>query len=300
MNLRDLTYLVAVADKRHFGKAAEACFVSQPALSMQIKKLEASLGVQLLERSNKSVLLTEIGSAIAERAREILSQAEEIREIAKSAQDPFSGKFTLGIFPTLAPYLLPHIIPPLSALFPNIAFYLSEERTEVLIEKIKQGKIHAAILALPVTDVGLSSVPLFDEEFLLTVSHTHALAKKKSVQQSDFENEDMLLLDDGHCMRNQVLNYCNEINITEAKKFRATSLETLRHMVAAGAGVTLMPKLSSEGCDLATFVPLSGPKLSRQIGMVWRNSSAKTILLQELEVQIKKILTTKKNVSVII
>jgi LysR family hydrogen peroxide-inducible transcriptional activator len=299
MNIRDLQYLVALADHCHFGKAAEACFVSQPALSMQIKKLEENLGVQLLERTNKSVLLTDTGVVIAERARQLLNQVDEIREIAKSASDPLSGEFKLGIFPTLAPYLLPHIMPALSKAFPKLFFYLVEEKTELLIEKLKQGQLHAAILALPVTENGLVSSPLFEEEFLLAVPHSHPFAKKKSIQHRDLQDKKMLLLEDGHCMREQVLSFCNQINTREAQHFRATSLETLRHMVSVGAGITLMPRLSSEGCELASFIPLATPKPSRLIGLVWRSTTSKTILLAAMQEKIKAALSGKKSVTLI-
>ena len=202
MNIRDLKYLVALADHRHFGKAAEICFVSQPALSMQIKKLEEILGVKLLERTNKSVLLTDCGMTITERARQILDQVEEIKEIAKSASDPYSGELKLGIFPTIAPYLLPHILPPLSNKFPKVSFYLIEEKTDLLLEKLKKGEIHAAIIAIPVFESWMTVAPLFEEEFLLVVPHSHTLSKNKNISQNDINHKKILLLDETHCMRN--------------------------------------------------------------------------------------------------
>lgn len=298
MNIRDLQYLVSLADIGHFGKAADACFVSQPALSMQIKKLEENLGVKLLERTNKSVLLTDIGVTLVERARLILNQVDELREIAKSAKDPFSGEIRIGIFPTLAPYLFPHIIPHLSKTFPNVFFYLVEDKTEVLIEKLKTGLIHAAILSLPVVETGFTTALLFEEEFLLTVPHSHPLANRKFIKHNDFDDKSLLLLDDGHCMRNQVLSFCHKANIHENQNFRATSLEALRHMVAAGAGITLMPKLSSAGCDLASFIPFTAPKPTRCIGLVSRTTTTKGILLKEIEGQIKKIMAPKKLVKI--
>ena len=293
-----MQYLVALADLGHFGKAAEMCFVSQPALSMQIKKLEETLGVKLVERTNKSVVLTDIGIIIAERARNILTQVDELRDIAKAAKDPFSGEIKIGIFPTLAPYLFPHIIPPLSKLFPKLTIYLIEEKTDLLLEKLKQGKIHAAIVALPITETGMTLSPLFEEEFLLTVSHTHPLAKRKSVKQQELHNKDILLLEDGHCMRDQVLSFCHRANAAETLNFRATSLETLRHMVAAGAGITLMPRLAAEGCPLAAFIPFDKPKPARTIGIAWRNCTTKLILLKEISNQIKKIMAQKTMVKI--
>lgn len=299
MNLRDLKYLVALAEHKHFGKAAEMCFVSQPALSMQIKKLEEHLGVKLLERTNKTVFLTESGLLIAERAREILSNVEEVREIARAATDPFSGELRIGIFPTLAPYLLPHIIPQLTKIFPKIVFHLVEDKSLYLIDQLKDGKLHAAVLALPVQENHLTELPLFEEAFLLAVPHTHELAKKKIITEADFEDENLMLLEDGHCMRDHILSYCQKINVTEAKKFRATSLETLRHMVAAGVGITLMPRLSTEGCELATFIPISPQHPVRNIGLVFRNSSTKLAVLHEMTAQIRKIMQNK-NVTVIL
>ncbi|MES2204366.1 MAG: DNA-binding transcriptional regulator OxyR [Pseudomonadota bacterium] len=286
MNSRDLEYLVALSNLKHFGKAAEACFVSQPALSMQIKKLEESLGVQLLERTNKSVLLTDHGVIIAERAKQILHQIDEIKEIAKSAKDPLRGEIRIGIFPTLAPYLLPLIIPSLSKIYPKLSFYLIEEQTSALIEQLKEGKIHAAFLALPVDEKNFDHVKLFDEEFLLAVPINHRLAKLKTIKQKDLENENLLLLEQGHCMRDQALDLCHRMNIAENQNFRATSLETLRQMVAAGVGITLMPKLACIPNRTLTYIPFSTPKPMRTIGLFWRNSSAKQLLLKQISEEI--------------
>ncbi|MDR3491367.1 MAG: LysR substrate-binding domain-containing protein [Gammaproteobacteria bacterium] len=299
MNIRNLQYLVALSDHEHFGKAAEECFVSQPALSIQINKLEEYLGVKLLERTNKSVALTAVGLIITEQARQILSQVSELKEIAQTAKDPFNGELKLGIFPTLAPYLFPYIIPKLSAIFPNLLIYLIEEKTELLMEKLKQGKIHAAITALPMNESGMTTTPLFEEEFLLTISHSHALAKRKTIKHEELDSKNILILEDGHCMRDQVLSFCHQANATETLHFRATSLEALRHMVAAGSGMTLMPRLATEGCKLATFIPFTSPKPMRTIGITSRKCSTKKILLDELSQQIKKIMAKTKLVNVI-
>ncbi|MES2142613.1 MAG: LysR substrate-binding domain-containing protein [Pseudomonadota bacterium] len=291
MNSRDLSYLVALDDYRHFGKAAKACFVSQPALSMQIKKLEKTLGVKLLERSNKSVLLTPTGIAITERARHILQQMEEIRELAKLAEDPYSGELKIGIIPTLAPYLLPLIIPSLANEFPKINFYLIEEQTTSLIQKLKLGQLDAAFLALPTQEPSFAYSVLFEEEFLLAVPKTHALSKRKKVKQEDLNNQPVLLLEEGHCMRGQTLDICQRMNASETQNFRATSLETLRHMVAAGNGITLIPKLAQQLNDTISYIPFSPPKPKRLIGLVWRVSATKKTLLEEMATHIKKIIT---------
>jgi LysR family transcriptional regulator, hydrogen peroxide-inducible genes activator len=298
MNLRDLKYFVALSDYQHFGKAAEACFVSQPALSMQIKKLEETLGVKLLERTNRSVLLTGSGLAIAERARQILNHVEEMHDVAKLEKDPYSGELKIGIFPTLGPYLLPLIIPDLSKLFPKVSFYLIEEQTAPLIENLKQGKLHAAFLALPVMEKNFHSAFLFEEEFMLATPETNSLAKRKTVKQQDLENKNVLLLEEGHCLREQALALCHKINATETRNFRATSLETLRHMIAAGVGITLMPKLACSPTRGVSYMSFDSPKPIRSIGMVWRTTTPKQALLQEIANQIRKIMVKNKLVRI--
>lgn len=288
MNIRDLKYLIAVADHNHFGRAAEACFVSQPALSMQIKKLEESLGVHLIERSNKQIFFTEIGQVVVQQARDILYRVENLQEIAKQSKDPFCGELHLGIIPTLSPYLLPLIIPELSTLFPKLTLYLVEETTLNLLSKLNEGKIDAALLALPI-EGDFSVHPLFDEEFFLAIPLEHQLAKQKVVNYSNLENKTLLLLEDGHCLRQQALAVCHKANASESKKFRATSLETLRHMVAAGVGITLMPKLSCRSNDQVCYLPFESPIPMRTIGLIWRKSTTKKILLEHLVDKIKTV-----------
>ena len=287
MNIRDLEYLLNVADLGHFGKAADACFVSQPALSMQIKKLEEDLGVQLIERTSKSALLTDHGMMITERARQILDLTKDIKDLAKSSKDTFSGKIRIGIFPTLAPYLLPVIIPKLSKIYPKLSFYLIEEKTAALIEQLRKGQLDAAFLAFPVFEKNFKSALLFDEEFLLATPKKHPLANLKSVSQKDLKNEELLLLDEGHCMRDQALAICNQIKMHENRNFRATSLETLRHMVAAGVGITLMPKLACTKSTTISYIPFSAQKPIRSIGLFWRVSLARQELLEHIVNEIK-------------
>lgn len=299
MNIKDLKYLVALADHGHYGKAADACFVSQPALSMQIIKLEKSLGVKLLERTNKSVLLTDYGVTIVERARHILDQIDEVREIAKLAKDPFSGELKIGVFPTLAPYLFPLIIPQLSKIYPKLSFYLIEEQTSLLIEKLKQGKLDAAFLAAPVIEKSFKSSLLFEEEFLLAAPISHPLAKLKVIKQQHLNKENLLLLEEGHCMRDQALAVCHSMQASEMQNFRATSLETLRHMVIAGVGITLMPKLACHSSDTIAYAPFLEPKPMRSIGLYFRANTAKQILLNAMIVEIKSILQNQKPVKII-
>ncbi|MBA2655993.1 MAG: DNA-binding transcriptional regulator OxyR [Tatlockia sp.] len=288
MNIRDLQYLIAVADYNHFGKAAEACFVSQPALSMQIKKLEDTLGIQLIERSNKRIFFTDIGKIIVEQARDILHRVDNLQTLAKQSKDPLAGELHLGIIPTLAPYLLPLIIPGLSRLFPKLSLYLVEETTLNLLKKLKEGKLDGAILALPVEGDFVCS-NLFDEEFVLAVPQGHTLTKQKLANLSDLDNKTLLLLEDGHCLREQALAICQTANASESKKFRATSLETLRHMVASGVGITLMPKLSCRRNDGIVYIPFRRPVPTRTIGLIWRGSNAKKTLMEHLITYIKSV-----------
>ncbi|WP_342146655.1 LysR substrate-binding domain-containing protein [Rickettsiella endosymbiont of Aleochara curtula] len=297
MNTRDFEYLIALSEHHHFGKAAEACFVSQPALSMQIQRLEASLGVKLLERSNKSVLLTDIGIAITERAKQILAQINEIRDLAKLSKDPYSGRLTIGVIPTLGPYLLPLILPALSKKFPHLHFYLVEEQTSALIQKLKIGSLDAALMAHPIEESSFSATDLFAEEFLLAVANKHVLAQRKFINACDLQQQNLLLLEEGHCMRGQTLDLCHKMNVNEVQNFRATSLETLRQMVATGNDVTLMPKLAQQARDGISYIPFNAPRPVRQIACYWRSSSVKTIVLDAMVEQIK-ILSVKKGLTI--
>lgn len=282
MNIRDMQYLVAVAEHLHFGQAAEACNVSQPTLSMQLKKLEEFLDVRLFERSNKQVMLTPVGKEILAHARALLSEGEQIKSIARAAKDPLAGEVRLGVFPTLAPYLLPHIMPVIRRKFPKLSLLLVEEKTPILLDQLEHGALEATLLALPVHKHALHIKELFKETFYLAVPTTHPLAAKKSVTYADLANQEMLLLDEGHCLRDQALEVCQTIGIGEAKAFRATSLETLRHMVAAGDAVTLMPELAASPQKGITYVPFAKPVPSRTIGLCWRARGSRSALYQSL------------------
>jgi len=278
MNLRDLRYLVAVAEHGHFGRAAEACYVSQPTLSTQLKKLERELGVELIERSPRRIVLTPAGEAIVERARVILRETDNIRDIARNAMDSESGSLRIGLFPTLAPYLLPHVVPKVRARFPNLELLLVEEKTEEVLQQLRDGKLDVGVLALPVHDDQLHEEFLFEEEFVLAVPTDHPLADTDGPSAvSVLAGESVLLLEDGHCLRDQALAVCQLSGAAERSGFRATSLETLRQMVAAGVGVTLLPELAvqspvptSEDIRLIRF---SEPVPRRDIAMFWRRTS---------------------------
>ncbi len=278
MNLRDLRYLVALADHKHFGKAAAASFVSQPTLSTQIRKLEEELGVSLVERAPRKVMLTPAGRDAAERARRIVAEVEQMKEAARRSQDPEAGTVRLGIFPTLGPYLLPHVVPRIRERFPQLELLLVEEKSDVLLSRLREGRLDAGLLALPVHDDQLHSEFLFEEPFLLAVPETHPLARRDALKLDELSNQKLLLLEDGHCLREQALEVCRLSGANEKSEFRATSLETLRQMVAADVGITLLPTLAvkppvarSENIHLLGF---SDSHPSRRIAMLWRKSSA--------------------------
>lgn len=286
MNLRDLKYLIALADLRHFGKAADACFVSQPTLSTQVRKLEEELGVTLVERAPRKVMLTPTGQDVVQRARRIVADVEQMREAARRSKDPESGSLRLGVFPTLGPYLLPHVVPHLRERFPQLELLLVEEKSDVLLQRLREGRLDAALLALPVHDEQLHAEFLFDEPFVLAAPRGHELTSRASLDVDELSDETLLLLEDGHCLRDQALDVCRLSGAHEKSGFRATSLETLRQMVAAGVGVTLLPALSVHapvaqpaGIQLVAF---RAPVPSRRIALVWRKSSAMDRFLQQL------------------
>jgi LysR family hydrogen peroxide-inducible transcriptional activator len=291
VNLRDLQYLVAVADHGHFGRAAEACYISQPTLSTQIKKLEKELGVELVERSPRKVALTAAGEEIVRSARAILLDVDDIHAIAKRSADPESATLRMGLFPTLAPYLLPHVVPAIHERFPKLELLLSEEKTEVVLDRLRDGKLDAGVLALPIRDDGLTVEPLFDEDFVLAVPVDHPLATGVDDVRTDvLANERVLLLEEGHCLRDQALEVCSLAGATERRGFRATSLETLRQMVAAGVGMTLLPELAVRPpvppSPHVTVRHFAEPAPSRRIALVWRRTSVH----RELLVQVAEVL----------
>lgn len=275
MNLRDLQYLVAVAEYKHFGRAAEACFVSQPALSMQLQKLEDELGVVLFERTNKHVMITDIGADIVSRAQIMLRGAEEIKEAAKNAQNPCGGSLKIGAFPTLAPYFFPTIIPKITDCYPDLKLFLVEEKTGQLIEELKRGVLDAAFVAVPLPqeEGSLEYVELIQDPFLIAMPTTHPLAKCQSISREDLKKESLLLLEEGHCLRDQALEVCSTIGGAVNQSFRATSLETLRQMVIANIGITLIPKMAVNQADGICYIPFKDSPPSRIISMIWRKTS---------------------------
>lgn len=279
LKLKDLKYLLAVADTRHFGRAAARCFVSQPTLSTQLKKLEEYLGLQLIERQPRRVALTAAGERIAERARNIVEASDEILEIARSEHDPLAGRLRVGLLPTIGPYLLPLIMQKLRKALPRLELMLYEYQTAPMLEHVLAGGIDVGVLALPVHASALATRELYEEPFVLLAPAEHPLAKKTAVRPADLAGQQLLLLEEGHCLRDQALEVCRRVDIAERQDFRATSLETLRQMVAAGAGVTLLPELASRGGYAAArglvIRPFAPPQPTRTVGLVWRRRSAR-------------------------
>ena len=286
MNLRALKYLVKLSELQHFSKAADACFVSQPTLSTQIRKLEEELGVQLVERAPRNVQLTPVGKEIADRARHVLRDIEQIRATARRSRDPEEGTLRLGIFPTLAPYLLPHVVPGIRRRFPRLRLELAEEKTADILRLLEGGDLDAGLLALPIDDDSLVSITLFEEPFVLAAPDDHPLSKQPEIRLGDLEECELLLLEDGHCLREQALEVCALAGARERVDFHATSMETLRQMVAAEVGVTLLPVMAVRPpiatTENITLRPFARPPPSRTIGLFWRRSSPLGPLMEEL------------------
>ncbi|MBE9568134.1 MAG: LysR family transcriptional regulator [Proteobacteria bacterium] len=287
MNLRDLKYLIAVADTRHFGQAAERCFVSQPTLSGQIKKLEEELGVTLFERSKRSVETTHPGEIIVAQARRVLEQADALLQLAQSHQDPLVGPLRMGVIPTLSPYLMPLILQPLQTQYPQIKLVLSEELTDTLLTRLDKHEIDAALLATPVENPDFESIPLFEEPFWLVHPRNHPLSKKKKIIQTDLDCTDLLLLAEGHCLAEQAMEVCHlhERAVQgDLADLRAASLETLLQLVAAGFGCTLLPALalnavSAKDKGIMTR-QLQLPDTYRQISLVYRRTFPRRKVLE--------------------
>jgi LysR family hydrogen peroxide-inducible transcriptional activator len=283
MNLKDLKYLVALADTGHFGKAAERTFVSQPTLSAQLKKLEEYLGVKLVERQPRNVQLTEVGKQVVVRARRMLDEGDQIIALARTNKDPLSGRLKLALIPTIGPYLLPRVMQKIRKALPKLGLMLYEHQTEALLKRLHDGEVDLGIMALPIAQDGMETRQLYEEAFTVALPNHHALAAKSTIKVPDLKGQTLLLLEDGHCLRDQALEVCSRIDIREAEDFRATSLETLRQMVVAGLGITLLPETAVEspfgsqrGLTIRQF---SKPVPTRTVGAVWRKSSTRALAI---------------------
>ncbi len=295
MNLRDLEYLVALAEERHFHRAAERCFVSQPTLSGQIKKLEEELGVQLVERAGRRIGMTEAGLAIAAQARRVLAEARMVKDLAAGFKDPMVGRLQVGVIPTVAPYLLPLFVPHVRKRFPGLELFLHEHQTVVLLDKLRQAELDLLILALPVETDEFAEIDLYQEPFVLTVPADHPLAEMQFASLDVLHGGEVLLLEEGHCMRGQALDVCLLAGASEYSGFRGTSLETLRQMVAEGIGITLMPKLAVPTDPLfganVRYIPFADPPPNRRIGLMHRKASYRAGCFKALAELIKESVT---------
>ena len=280
MTLTELRYIVAVARERHFGRAAEACFVSQPTLSVAVKKLEEELDVKIFERGGNEVSVTPLGEALVRQAQVVIEQAAAVKEIAKSGKDPLSGPLKLGIIYTIGPYLLPDLVRQAIERVPQMPLMLQENFTVKLLDMLRSGEIDCAIMAEPFPDAGLAVAPLYDEPFMVAVPKSHPLAKRKKVSSQELKQETMLLLGTGHCFRDQVLEVCPEFARFSSnadgirKSFEGSSLETIKHMVASGMGVTVVPQLSvPKGAQPhVAYLKFEPPVPTRRVVLAWRRS----------------------------
>ncbi|MFQ1014220.1 DNA-binding transcriptional regulator OxyR [Avibacterium paragallinarum] len=296
MNIRDLEYLVALAEHKHFRRAADACHVSQPTLSGQIRKLEDELGIILLERTSRKVLFTQSGLLLVEQARTVLREVKVLKEMASNQGKEMTGPLHIGMIPTLGPYLLPYIMPALKQAFPDLELFLYEAQTHQLLEQLESGRLDCAILATVPETEAFIEVPLFKEKMLLAISQDHPWAKEKSIPMDKLKGCEMLMLDDGHCLRDQALGYCFTAGAKENPHFQATSLETLRNMVSANAGITLMPELAvlNEGNRTGVKYLPCVPEPSRTIALIYRPGSPLKLRYERvantISTQIKQIL----------
>jgi LysR family hydrogen peroxide-inducible transcriptional activator len=278
-SVRQLEYAVALAEQAHFGRAARACAVSQPALSAQIQALEQVLGVRLFERSRRGVRLKPAGERVVQRAREALRALDELGEAAAQAREPLSGPLHLGVIPTVAPYLLPGWLPHVRAAWPRLRLFLHEERTPRLVAQLAAGELDVLLLALPIARADFESCPIAREPFWLATPAGHRLARGRGgpVAEAELAGEPVLLLEDGHCLRDQALAVCRGAGAGESEEVRAASLSTLVQMVAGGLGVTLLPasalEVEARGRQELAVRPFRAPAPSRELGLVWRRAS---------------------------
>lgn len=298
MTFTELKYIVAVARERHFGRAAEACFVSQPTLSVAVKKLEEELGVILFERGGTEIGITPIGLRIIAQAQRILEEGDKLKEIALQGQDPLTGPLKVGVIYTVAPYLLPLLVPAQIELSPQMPLVLQENYTVKLLELLRQGEIDCAIVALPLPESGFMTQPIYREPFIVAVPHHHPWTQKQAIDPEELKTETMLLLGAGHCFRDQVLDVCPELSHYSPssegiqKTFEGSSLETIRHMVATGIGITVLPasatNTASQETPLLHFVPFKEPVPDRTIALVWRRSFPRPSAIYALAKAIRK------------
>jgi len=291
IKIRDLEYLDAIDTHRHFGRAAEACFVSQPTLSGQLMKLEEQLGLTLVERQTRKVMLTPAGEQLVAEARNVLRAANNFETSAKALLDPFSGDLHVGLIPTLAPYLLPHIMKDLNEKLPNINFYLYEDKTKNLLKSLDDGKLDLIILPWLEDMDKFDRYDLFEEPLVLSVAKNHELCSKQSVNLNELKDYEILTLEDGHCLRDQALGFCFTAGVAEDHRFQATSLETLRYMVSSDMGITLLPQLATVNHQVTNtieYIPFKEPKPNRQISLMLRPGYSRMQCVRAVVASIKQ------------
>jgi len=292
MTLTELKYIVAVARERHFGRAAEACFVSQPTLSVAIRKLEDELGVTIFERGGSEVGVTVIGQTLVSQAQKVREESANFKELARDGNDPLAGVLRVGVIHTIGPYLLPKLVPWHISFTPQMPLVLQENFTVKLIELLRQGEIDCAILALPLPEAGLATRALYDEPFVVVIPASHPWANRKSISAENLKQQNMLLLGSGHCFRDQVLEVCPELSRFAAasegiqRTFEGSSLETIRHMVAAGIGITVMPLTSVPESErnntLLRYIKFDKPVPDRRVVLAWRKSYPRMVAIETL------------------
>lgn len=292
MTLNELRFIVAVAQEKSFRRAAERAFISQPALSLAIQKLEEELGLKIFERSRNEVTVTPVGSAIVEQAQRVLEEAERIREIAAQGKNQLESLLRVGIIYSVGPYLLPELIPVLKEMAPNMPLEIEENITANLDTLLKNGRLDVIIIALPFGDANILTQPLYDESFEVVVSNEHHWAKRRSIHPGELAGEKVLLLDSGHCFSNQVAEACPEMNRKGAEVQQGTSLETIRNMVASGLGITVLPASANSAryrSPLLKVIPFVKPAPSRRIALAWRKSYARTKAIEALIQAVQRV-----------
>ncbi|GAB4126450.1 MAG: LysR substrate-binding domain-containing protein [Sideroxydans sp.] len=285
MTLNELRFMVAVAQARNFRRAAEKCFISQPALSLAIKKLEDELGVQVFERGKNEVALTPPGAVLVEQAQRVLEEVERLKGLAASSSDPLCAPLRLGVIYSVAPYLLPELMPVLQRLAPRMPLAVEENLTTHLETGLRNGSLDAALIALPFGDANLLTQALYDEPFEVVVSRTHRWAHRRSIRADELAEEKVLLLDNGHCFSNQVQEACPELAGRGASIQQGTSLETIRNMVASGLGITVLPASANSRryrSKLLAVIPFTRPAPSRRIALAWRKSYPRLAAIETL------------------
>ena len=301
LTLRDLEYIIAVADHAHFGKAAEACHVSQPSLSAQVRKVEDFLGQAVFERTKRRVAITGFGETVVAQARRVMAEARKLGELAQGSREPLSGPFRLGAIATLGPYLMPHLLGPLRKKYPKMELLLEDGLTDGLIAQLRSGKLDAVLASPTFSEEGLKLSPLFVEPFVLVAPKAHSIATKESVRAADFRANEMVLLEDGHCLKDQALGLCPVNRRGSLRRFHVTSLETLVQLVASGQGYTLIPKLAvredAKLKELLTYRTLDDRRVGREIVLVCRQSYTQMEDIEQLAKLIRAVFPPNETVS---